>query len=120
MPLWETLQSFIDLAKRRTLGAVFDALAAVNVPVETGNAALQLIVPVMFVVISARLLANGIGSLLKLQRGEVDEPEVVWDGDHRPSAIRCLARRARPPARTGARTWLAYEALVAILTVPAA
>ncbi len=27
---------------------------------------------------------------------EVDEPVVVWDTDHRPSGIRCLARSARP------------------------
>ncbi|HJL14616.1 MAG TPA: LysM peptidoglycan-binding domain-containing protein [Sandaracinaceae bacterium LLY-WYZ-13_1] len=27
---------------------------------------------------------------------EVDEPEVVWDTDHRPSAVRCLARSQRP------------------------
>lgn len=27
MPLWETFQSFVEMAKRRTLGAVFDALA---------------------------------------------------------------------------------------------
>ncbi|MFK7985237.1 MAG: LysM peptidoglycan-binding domain-containing protein [Sandaracinaceae bacterium] len=26
----------------------------------------------------------------------VDEPEVVWDTEHRPSGIRCLARSARP------------------------
>lgn len=27
---------------------------------------------------------------------EVDEPEVVWDTEHRPSGIRCLERRQRP------------------------
>jgi DnaJ like chaperone protein len=27
MPLWETFQSFVEMARRRTLGAVFDALA---------------------------------------------------------------------------------------------
>lgn len=55
--------------------AVREALAVINVPVETGNAALQLIVPAMFIVIAVRLLANAIGSVIKLSRGELDDAE---------------------------------------------
>ncbi|MEC7524643.1 MAG: LysM peptidoglycan-binding domain-containing protein [Myxococcota bacterium] len=32
---------------------------------------------------------------------EVDEPELVWDTDHRPSGVRCLAREARPHPHYG-------------------
>ncbi len=49
------------------------ALAAVNVPVETGEGALQLIVPVMFLMMSVRLFASATGSAIKLARGEVDD-----------------------------------------------
>ena len=51
------------------------ALAAVNVPVETGESALQLIVPVMFMMIAARLFANAIGSVIRLVTGEHGEEE---------------------------------------------
>ncbi|MGE0788693.1 MAG: TRAP transporter small permease [Sandaracinaceae bacterium] len=46
------------------------AFSALSIPVETPAAALQLIVPVMFVVISARLLASGIGSILAMNKAE--------------------------------------------------
>lgn len=55
---------------------VRDALAAINVPVETPNAALQLIVPAMLIVISVRLFANAIGALLKIKHAKND-PEVT-------------------------------------------
>jgi len=55
---------------------VRSALSGVGVPVETPEAALQLIVPVMFVVISARLLANAVGAIIELRTGG-GEPEVV-------------------------------------------
>ena len=55
---------------------VRSALSGVGVPVETPEAALQLIVPVMFVVISARLLANAIGAIIELRTGG-GAPEVV-------------------------------------------
>lgn len=45
-------------------------LGGLGVPVETGQAALQLIVPVMFVIIAARLLANGIGAFLEMNKPE--------------------------------------------------
>ncbi|MEQ8461825.1 MAG: LysM peptidoglycan-binding domain-containing protein [Sandaracinaceae bacterium] len=32
---------------------------------------------------------------------EVDEPELAWDSEHRPSGIRCLAREARPHPHYG-------------------
>ncbi|MBX3271271.1 MAG: TRAP transporter small permease subunit [Sandaracinaceae bacterium] len=51
------------------------ALAAVNVPVETGESALQLIVPVMFMMIAARLFANAIGSVIRLVTGDHGEEE---------------------------------------------
>ncbi len=53
------------------------ALAAFNVPVETGEAALQLIVPVVFLMIAVRLFANASGAVYKLATGQVgddDEP----------------------------------------------
>ncbi|MCA9606879.1 MAG: TRAP transporter small permease [Myxococcales bacterium] len=53
------------------------ALAGIGVPVETGEAALQLIVPVMFLMIAVRLFANASGAVLKLTTGQVgddDEP----------------------------------------------
>ncbi|MEQ8456562.1 MAG: TRAP transporter small permease subunit [Sandaracinaceae bacterium] len=53
------------------------ALAGVGVPVETPEAALQLIVPVMFVVMSARLLANGVGAFLELAQGGGSTPTVA-------------------------------------------
>jgi TRAP-type C4-dicarboxylate transport system permease small subunit len=54
---------------------VRSALDSIGVPVETPEAALQLIVPVAFVLISVRLLANGIGSFVKLYQGGDDEIE---------------------------------------------
>jgi hypothetical protein len=51
--------------------AIRAMLGAIGVPVETGMAALQLIVPVMFVVIACRLLANGIGAFLALRKPDV-------------------------------------------------
>ncbi|MCB9595924.1 MAG: TRAP transporter small permease [Sandaracinaceae bacterium] len=52
------------------------ALAAVDVPVETGEAALQLIVPVMFLMISVRLFAGATSAAIKLATGDVpDEAE---------------------------------------------
>jgi len=57
---------------------VRDGLAGIGIPVETPTAALQLIVPAMFVVISVRLLANGLGSLLKLREDpDAEEPGVA-------------------------------------------
>lgn len=59
--------------------AVRDGLAAINVPVETPNAALQLIVPAMFVIISVRLLANGVGALMKIRDPDDDEIETAHE-----------------------------------------
>lgn len=55
---------------------VRSALSGVGVPVETPEAALQLIVPVMFVVMSARLFANSVGAFVEL-RGGGGDPKVV-------------------------------------------
>lgn len=62
---------------------VRSALDAIGVPVETPEAALQLIVPVAFIMISVRLLANGIGSFRKLAKGGDDEIE---EGHHKRSS----------------------------------
>lgn len=52
------------------------ALESIGVPVETPAAALQLIVPVMFVVMAVRLMANGVGAFLKInQPPSPDEEE---------------------------------------------
>ncbi len=48
-------------------------LALLGVRLETAGAAFQLIVPVMFVVMSVRMLAYGVVDLGRLARGEVDE-----------------------------------------------
>lgn len=55
---------------------VRDGLSAINVPVETPNAALQLVVPAMFVIIAIRLFANGVGAFLKIREPD-DEIEVA-------------------------------------------
>jgi TRAP-type C4-dicarboxylate transport system permease small subunit len=44
-------------------------LDVLGVPVETPEAALQLIVPVMFIMMSVRLFANGVEAFLALRRG---------------------------------------------------
>ncbi len=46
--------------------ALRDALSALGAPVETPPAAMQLIVPIMFVIVSVRLFANGVSALLEL------------------------------------------------------
>lgn len=48
--------------------AIRSALAGIGVPVETGQAALQLIVPVMFVIIAARLVANAVAAFMDLRK----------------------------------------------------
>ena len=50
-------------------------LSAFGVPVSTGASALQLIVPVMFLMMSVRLLGASIGSGIKLAMGQVDEED---------------------------------------------
>lgn len=52
--------------------AVRSALSVLDVPVETPAATLQLVVPVMFVVMSARLLGNGVGAFLAINRPPED------------------------------------------------
>lgn len=59
---------------------VREGLAAIGIPVETATAALQLIVPAMFVVIAARLLANGLGAFWRLRNGGDDPPAVPPHG----------------------------------------
>jgi len=54
---------------------VRSALGSIGVPVETPAAALQLIVPVMFVVMAVRLMANGVGSIVSLSRPAPAEAE---------------------------------------------
>lgn len=46
--------------------AVRDLLSGIGAPVETPQAALQLVVPAAFVLISVRLVANGLGAFLEL------------------------------------------------------
>ncbi|HJL19141.1 MAG TPA: TRAP transporter small permease subunit [Sandaracinaceae bacterium LLY-WYZ-13_1] len=67
---------------------VRDALAGIGIPVETPNAALQLIVPAMFVIIAVRLFANGVGALWKLREADEDEVEVA----HRKTGAGAAAR----------------------------
>jgi len=57
------------------LCTVRSTLALVDVPVETGEAALQLIVPVMFLFMSIRLFGSSVGTSLKLASGKVDDEE---------------------------------------------
>jgi TRAP-type C4-dicarboxylate transport system permease small subunit len=57
--------------------AVRDGLSLIGIPVETPTAALQLVVPAMFVVIAVRLFANGVGAFLKLRSAGEGEPEVA-------------------------------------------
>ncbi len=51
--------------------AVFQAF---GLRLDTPGAAFQLIVPVMFIVMSARMLGGGIYSFMRLSRGDVDDP----------------------------------------------
>lgn len=60
--------------------AVRGFLSAFGVPVSTGASAMQLIVPVMFLMMSVRLAATSIGTGLKLATGQIDE-----DDDEPPS-----------------------------------
>ncbi len=53
--------------------SIRSVLAAVDVPVETGEAALQLIVPVMFLMMSIRLFAMATGSSIRLASGQIDD-----------------------------------------------
>lgn len=62
---------------------VRSALASLGVPVETPDAALQLIVPVMFIVMAVRLLANGTSAFIDLGTGKIPE-----DGPPSPEAKR--------------------------------
>lgn len=55
------------------------AFGALGISLENPQAALQFIVPVMFVVIGVRLVANGIGAFLALGKPE-PEPEVAHQG----------------------------------------
>lgn len=56
--------------------AIRGFLGSLGVPVSTGQSAMQLIVPVMFFVMSVRLFANSVGAAIKLATGQVDdEPE---------------------------------------------
>jgi TRAP-type C4-dicarboxylate transport system permease small subunit len=57
--------------------AVRDGLEVLRIPVETPTAALQLIVPAMFVVIAARLFANAVGAFLSLAAAGEGEPRVT-------------------------------------------
>lgn len=61
--------------------AIRTALAGLGVPVETPEAALQLIVPVMFFVMAVRLAGNSAGAFYELSRNESDAEE----GDKAPS-----------------------------------
>lgn len=53
--------------------SVFELL---GIPLENPGAALQFIIPAMFVVISARLLANGVGAFIALGK-PAPEPEPI-------------------------------------------
>jgi TRAP-type C4-dicarboxylate transport system permease small subunit len=48
-------------------------LGAIGVPVATPSAAFQLVVPVMFVIIAIRFLANGIGAWIQIGKPAADE-----------------------------------------------
>lgn len=67
----QTTASSIFCGLRSTFGAL-------GVPLENPQAALQFIIPIMFIVIGIRLLANGIGSFLSL--GSPDEPDAEHAG----------------------------------------
>lgn len=56
--------------------AIRGALGSLGVPVETGQAALQLIVPVMFTIISIRLIANGVSAFMELRKPD-ESPTVA-------------------------------------------
>lgn len=56
------------------LCALRAGLAALHVPISTGEGIAQLIAPVMFVVIGVRLVARGVNLALALSRGETPEP----------------------------------------------
>lgn len=62
-------------ARPGILCALRGGLAAVGIPVASGAGIAQLIVPVMFLVIGARLVARGVGLSLALARGETPVPE---------------------------------------------
>jgi TRAP-type C4-dicarboxylate transport system permease small subunit len=53
------------------------AFRALGVPLENPQAALQFVIPVMFVIIGARLLANGLGAFLSLNK-----PPSEADAEH--------------------------------------
>ncbi len=62
-------------ARPGILCALRGGLAAVGIPVASGAGIAQLIVPVMFLVIGARLVARGVGLSLALARGETPVSE---------------------------------------------
>jgi TRAP-type C4-dicarboxylate transport system permease small subunit len=69
MHVCDATPALAEAAQREVPGlfcAVRSALDAFGIPVETPWATFQLIVPVMFVIIATRLLANGIKSFLEL------------------------------------------------------
>ena len=63
------------------LCAIRGALGTIGVPVETGQAALQLIVPVMFFFIAVRLFGGAIGASYRLATGQLgpDSPNKLHD-----------------------------------------
>ncbi len=61
--------------------AMRGALSGLGVPVETPAAALQLIVPVMFVIMATRLFANGVGAFLRINKPPTPE-ELAEEGVH--------------------------------------
>lgn len=74
--------SAADIETARLVAPTFfcgvrDALATIGAPVETPQAALQLVVPAAFVMISIRLFANGIHAFLEVGKPPKDEPNAI-------------------------------------------
>ncbi len=66
-------------ASRGVYCAVRSAFAGIGVRMDTPGAAFQLIVPVMFMIMSARMFAYGLIDLIRLAKGDIDQepPPVI-------------------------------------------
>lgn len=78
------------------------ALASLGVPIETPDAALQLIVPVMFIVMAVRLLANGTGAFIALGTGTIPKDEPPSHEAKRPEPEETEAEPEEDSARSEA------------------
>ena len=77
--------------------SVRSVFEGIGVPIETPQAAMQLIVPVMFFVMAVRLLFNGGDAALKLYTGKID------DADEPPSP-ELKGRKSRAPEEPAEKT----------------